>query len=80
MITLHPQILKKNGREQFVILPYREFQAIQELLEDADDVLALEAARAEDDPRVPRSTLEEVQLRLGLGPPRKSRRKAGRSR
>ena len=36
MIELHPEILEKDGKKQFVILPYEEFAAIQEALADAD--------------------------------------------
>lgn len=34
MITLHPEILKKNGKKQFAVLPYEEFVALQEWLTD----------------------------------------------
>lgn len=80
MIRLHPQILKKNGRNEFVILPYAEFEAIQERLEEADDLLALRQAREEDNPSVPGYTLDEVRLRLGLTPRRKGRRRTARRR
>lgn len=66
MIKLHPQILKKNGQEEFVIISFKEFQAIQEALEDADDLMALREAREKDDPKVPGYTLEQVKLELGL--------------
>lgn len=65
MIKIHPQILKKNGHGEFVILSFKEFQAIQEMLEDADDILALRQAREEDDPSAPGHTLEEVRLLIG---------------
>jgi len=79
MINLRPQILKKNGRGEFVILSYKEFLAIQEALEDAADVLALQQAREEEGPSSPRYSLEEVRMRLGLSKPRKARKqRAGR--
>jgi len=80
MIKLHPQILKKKGRGEFVILSYEEFQAIQELLEDADDLAALRQARKNDNPSASGYTLEQVRMRLGLGGGRKPRRKAARRR
>jgi hypothetical protein len=80
MIKLHPQILKKNGQGEFVILSFKEFQAIQEMLEDADDLLALRQAREEDDPSAPGYTLEQVRVRLGLTKRRKARRKAAKRR
>ena len=47
-IALHPEFLKKNGKIEFVVLPYEEFLAIQELIEDAEDVLDLRAAKQEE--------------------------------
>jgi len=44
-MTLHPAILKKNGKNQFVVLPYAEFLAVQERLADADDLLELRKAK-----------------------------------
>lgn len=48
MIELHPEILEKNGKKEFVILTYEEFVAVQEALEDADDLRDLRAAKLED--------------------------------
>ena len=45
MRKLHPEILKKNGKKQFVVLPYEEFVAIQERLADADDLMMLRKAK-----------------------------------
>lgn len=80
MVKLRPQILKKNGRSEFVILSYREYQAIRELLEDAEDLRALQEAREADDPAAPGYSLEQVRVRLGLRAPRKARRRAARRR
>jgi hypothetical protein len=44
-MTLHPEILKKNGKNQFVVLPYKEFLAVQERLADAEDLLELRKAK-----------------------------------
>lgn len=49
-VQLHPEFLRKEGKIEFVVLPYEEFLAVQELLEDADDLLDLrEAKDAEQD-------------------------------
>jgi hypothetical protein len=65
MIKLHPEILRRDGKEQFAVLPYEEFLAIQQLLEDIEDSRLIEEAKASDsgEPGVP---LEEVKRRLGL--------------
>ena len=65
MIKLHPEILKRDGKEQFVVLPYEEFLAIQELLEDMEDLRLIEEAKANDsgEPGIP---LDEVRKKLNL--------------
>ena len=60
---LHPEILTKNGRKEFAVLPYEEFVALQEWLDDLEDLLDLRLAKdAEQDAEtVP---LAEVESRL----------------
>ena len=44
------QILRKDGKEQFVVMPYEGFLAIQERLDDAEDSPELrKAIEAEGD-------------------------------
>ena len=61
-MTLHPEILKKNGKSQFVVLPYEEFLAVQERLADADDLLELrKAKRAEgQQPSIPLAEAKRI--------------------
>jgi len=73
MLRIHPKILKKNGQKQFVILPYEEFNALQEQLADAQDLRDLREARRADDPKARGLTLDEPKTRLGI-PKRASRR------
>ena len=50
MVTLHAQIIKKNGKKDYVVLPYEEFLKVQEELEDYDDLRSLrEAKETEND-------------------------------
>jgi len=65
MIELHPEILEKDGKKQFVIPTYEEFTPIEQALADAEDLAALRAAKKEehDAPGVP---LEAVVDELGL--------------
>jgi hypothetical protein len=62
---LHPSFLKKNGRKEFVVLPFVEFEEIEELLQDAYDIRRLEQARRKNagKPGIP---LAEARKRLGL--------------
>jgi hypothetical protein len=60
---LHPDILTKNGRKEFAVLPYEEFVALQEWLADVEDLLDLRAAKdAEQD--APTISLAEIESRL----------------
>ena len=65
MIELHPEIIEKDGKKQFVILPYEEFVAVEQALADAEDLAALRAAKKEEHaaPGVP---LADVVDDLGL--------------
>ena len=65
MLELHPNILEKEGRKEFVVLPYEEFLALQQILTDAQDLMDLrEAKDAEQD--APSMTFNEVKQQLGL--------------
>ena len=65
MIRLTPQFITKNGKKEFAVIPYEEFEALQKLIADMEDSLDLRAAKEEDknQPSVP---LAEVKRRLGL--------------
>lgn len=65
MLQLHPEFLRKDGKEQFVVLPYEEFVALQELLDDARDLIELEAARATEKD-APSMSLEDVAKKFGI--------------
>jgi PHD/YefM family antitoxin component YafN of YafNO toxin-antitoxin module len=45
MRKLHPEVVVKNGKKEFVVLPYKEFLAMQERLADAEDLLELRKAK-----------------------------------
>jgi hypothetical protein len=65
MIELHPEVLKKNGVSEFVILPYDEFVALQRLLADAQDLTELRDA-VRDEGSAPTISLEELKTELGV--------------
>lgn len=44
-MKLHLEFLIRNGKKQFVMLPYEEFVALQERLEDAEGLLELRKAK-----------------------------------
>lgn len=45
MIQLNPEFLKKDGKPEFVVLPYAEFLLLQELLADLKDLQDLRQAK-----------------------------------
>ena len=44
-MDLNSQIIKKNGKNEFVVLPYDEFRKIQEELASYDDLRCLREAK-----------------------------------
>ncbi len=65
MVTLHPNILEQDGKKQFVILPYSEFIALQEELQDLYDLKELRKAKKEERD-APTLNFEEAKRELGL--------------
>ena len=65
MVTLHPNILERDGKKAFVVLPYEEYVALEEELQSLEDIRALRAAKSEeaDSPVV---SLSEARSGLGL--------------
>ena len=45
-MSIHPQIIEKEGKKEYVVLPYEEFLVIKELLEDFEDLKDLLEAKA----------------------------------
>ena len=64
-MRLHAEILKKNGKSEFAIMPYEEFVAIREALNDLEDLRTLRRAKAREG-RSPTLSLKQVRLKLGL--------------
>ena len=62
---LHPEIIEKNGTKESVVLPYNEFIALREWMEDMEDLLELRKAKHVEG-NVPGRPLEEVVKDLGI--------------
>ncbi|MGL5806429.1 MAG: type II toxin-antitoxin system prevent-host-death family antitoxin [Xenococcaceae cyanobacterium] len=65
MLELHPIFLNKNGKNEFVVLPYEEFLAIQELLADLEDIQDLKNAKKQEE-NEPSVSLDEVKQILEM--------------
>ena len=63
-MSIQPQIIEKDGRKEFVVLPYEEFLQMQSEIEDYEDLRALreEKATAHADPT---RSLGEVLREIG---------------
>ncbi len=64
MATLHAQIIKKNGKKEYAVLPYEEYIRVQEELEAYKDLRCLrEAKEAEKD--APTIGMAELKKKIG---------------
>ena len=63
MGALNIQIIKKNGKKEYVVMPYDEFLRVQEELDDYQNLRCLrEAKEAEQD--APTISIEELKKHL----------------
>ncbi|VFN04078.1 MAG: hypothetical protein BECKG1743D_GA0114223_107563 [Candidatus Kentron sp. G] len=65
MLTLHPRILEKNGKKEFAVLPYEEFESITMALADYEDLKDLRIAKR-DEKDAPGIPLSQVRQALGI--------------
>lgn len=65
MITLHPNILEKDGKKEFAVLPIEEFIQIQNLLHDFEDLKELRSAK-EKEKDVSGCSVKEAREKLKL--------------
>ena len=64
-MKLNPQLIKRQGKSEFVVLPIEEFEAMTELIEDYEDLRELRDAKAKSQGQksIP---IKEVIAELGL--------------
>jgi PHD/YefM family antitoxin component YafN of YafNO toxin-antitoxin module len=62
-MVVNAQIIKKNGKKEFAVLPYDEFQKIQEQLASYEDLRCLREAKMEEGD-APTIGIEEVKKRI----------------
>jgi PHD/YefM family antitoxin component YafN of YafNO toxin-antitoxin module len=61
--TLNIQIIKKNGKKEYVIIPYKEFLKVQEELDDYHNLRDLREAK-ENEGYSPSVSIDEVKSQL----------------
>lgn len=64
-MDLNPQIIEKNGKKEFVILPYEDFLKIQEEIENYEDLRILRKAKKKER-RSPTISLERAKKELDI--------------
>jgi PHD/YefM family antitoxin component YafN of YafNO toxin-antitoxin module len=64
MAIVHAQVIKKNGKKEYVVLPYEEFLRIQEELEDYQDLRCLREAKEKEKDAM---TIGMVELKKKIG-------------
>jgi PHD/YefM family antitoxin component YafN of YafNO toxin-antitoxin module len=67
-------LLIRNGKERFIVIPEKDYDAMRERLEDDADFRAIEASKLRQ-ARSPRIPSAQVKRELGIAP-RRARRKA----
>ena len=73
MVILHAQIIKKDGKKEYAVLPAEEFLKIQEQLQNYEDLRSLrEAKEAEKD--APTIGIDELKKKIGARTSRSGRR------
>ena len=65
MVTLHPNILERDSKKAFAVLPYEEFVKIEEELDDLEDIKNLRAIKAEE-ANAPTASLASVRKELKI--------------
>ena len=65
MLTLHPNILERDGKKAFAVLPYEEFENLQEELDDYEDLKDLREAKVKE-AKAPVESLLSVRSALHI--------------
>lgn len=60
-MEIKPQIITKDGKNEFVVITYSEFLKIQSAIEDYEDLMDLRSAKAEtiNEPSIPFETVKK---------------------
>jgi hypothetical protein len=62
-MTIHAEFLRKGDFAEFAVVPISEFNKMLELIEDYEDLMAIEDAKATSQEMF---SLEQVKARLGF--------------
>ncbi len=73
MLNTKYDVLVRNGKERFVVIPVKEYEAMRQRLEDDSDFRAIEASKKRQ-AASPRTPLLQVKSELRLTSGKKTRR------
>jgi DNA-binding XRE family transcriptional regulator len=59
-MKVHPQIISQNGMPAFVVLPYEDYEAILDALENVEDIEAIEESKNDNSERFPLELVERI--------------------
>jgi len=61
-MEFNPQIIKKNGENEFVVLPYNDYLKMKQALDDYEDLIDLRKAKNEtvNEPGIPFKDVENL--------------------
>lgn len=63
MVTLNAQIIKKEGKNEYAVIPYEEFLKVQEELHNYEDLRCLREAKAAEK-NAPTIGIDELKKRI----------------
>ena len=73
MLKTKYDVLVRNGKERFLVVPEKDFEAMRERLEDEADFRAIEASKRRNAGK-PTYTLAHVKRELGMTRPSRKRK------
>lgn len=65
MFEIQHQIIEKNGKKEFVVIPYEEFVRVRDELEEFEDLRQLREAK-EQEKNAPSYTIEDAKKQLDM--------------
>ena len=78
MVALNAQIIKKEGKKEYAVIPYEEFLKVQEELHNYEDLRCLREAK-EAEKNAPTTGIDELKKQIGGRTSRSNRRGKTRS-
>jgi DNA-binding XRE family transcriptional regulator len=59
-MKIHPQIISREGSPLFAVIPYHEYEHLLSLLEDREDMEAIEASKTDLNEHFPLDMIEKI--------------------